>query len=67
VLVVAVVERVDVVAELERPRVGGGEVIGLVERVDRRLPVALDLDRGVERDLPLLEVIGIEVLGITPR
>jgi len=32
-----------------------------------RLPVALDLDRRVERDLPRVEVIRIEVLRITPR
>ena len=63
VAVVAVVDRVHVVAELDRPGVRGREVIGLVEGVHRGLPVALDLDRAVESELPALEVVGVEVLG----
>ena len=63
VALVAVVAGVDVVAELERPGVGRRDVVGLVEGVDGRLPVAGDLERHVVDDRPLLEVVRIEVLG----
>jgi hypothetical protein len=64
---VAVVARIHVVAELERPAVGGGEMIGLVEGVDGGLPVAVDLDRAVVGDLPVLEAVRIEMLGHDPQ
>ena len=47
VALVAVVDGVDVVGELERPGVRRHDVVRLVEGVDRGLPVARHLDRDV--------------------
>ena len=45
---VAIVERVYIVAELERPRMRRCDVVGLVEGIDRGFPVTVDLDRHIE-------------------
>ena len=63
VKVVAIDGHIDVVAEDQGVGVRRGQVVGLVEGVDGRLPVAFDLDGDVVEQHHLFKMIGVEVLG----
>jgi hypothetical protein len=60
---IAVIDRVDVVGELQRPRMRHPDVRRLVEGVDRGLPVARHFEGDVVGDRPLVEVIRIAYSG----